>query len=215
MKVALLYFDSVLPENISSNDILASRLLESKVPSSSSSVSWNVPSCSCVTRTTFSKVVSKTFVEELKPFTVPVWVVNVFAFAKVPLTSLRTKWALSDKSGGLLDLKSKPWSSILIDFIEPISSVTARSFAPVPVVVDIETVGSDVYPTPPPEMWALCIEPDSELTPRFSKVSNSKTILSFVSPSITVVWVSCCSKFKQFSVTIWWQAFVDDESVPS
>ena len=96
---------------ISSNDILASRLLESKVPSSSSSVSWNVPSCSCVTRTTFSKVVSKTFVEELKPFTVPVWVVSVFAFAKVPVTSLRTKWALSVRSGGLVDLKSKPWSS--------------------------------------------------------------------------------------------------------
>ena len=89
-------------------------------------------------------MVSKTFVEELNPFTVPVWVVSVFAFAKVPVISLRIKWALSVRSGGLVDLKSKPWSSILIDFTEPISSVTERSFAPVPVVVDIVTVGSDV-----------------------------------------------------------------------
>ena len=72
---------------ISSNDILASKLFESKVPSSSSNVSWNVPSCSWVTRTTFSNVVSKTFVEELNPFTVPVWVFNVFAFAKFPVKS--------------------------------------------------------------------------------------------------------------------------------
>ena len=74
----------------------------SRLPCSNCIPSWKVPVCSCSTLITFSNVVSRTFVFASQPFTVPVWVVKVFVFAKVPVTSLRTKWALNVASGGLV-----------------------------------------------------------------------------------------------------------------
>ena len=54
------------------------------------SPSLKVPVCSCVVLITFSNVVSRTWVFASQPLTVPVCVVRVFAFAKVPVTSFKT-----------------------------------------------------------------------------------------------------------------------------
>ena len=54
---------------------------------------------SCSTRITFSNSVSRTFVFESNPLTVPTWEDNVLPDAKVPDTSLRTKWALGVTAG--------------------------------------------------------------------------------------------------------------------
>ena len=70
------------------------------VPSSNVIPSLKVPACSWVVLTTFSNVVSRICVLASQPLTVPVWVVRVFAFAKVPVTSFKTKWALRVASGG-------------------------------------------------------------------------------------------------------------------
>ena len=53
---------------------------------------------------TFSKVVSRMFFVESQDLIVPVCVVKVLFAAKVPVTSLTTKWALTDKSGELSSL---------------------------------------------------------------------------------------------------------------
>ena len=69
------------------------------VPASNVIPSLKVPVCSWVVLITFSNVVSRTWVFASQPLTVPVWVVRVFAFAKVPDTSFKTKWALRVASG--------------------------------------------------------------------------------------------------------------------
>ena len=58
------------------------------------------------------------------------------------------------------------------------SVVVASNLVPVPVVLVTVTVGKSVYAAPPSFTNTFCIEPDSEDTERFAKVSNSKTIWS-------------------------------------
>ena len=115
----------------------------SKLPCSNCMPSLNVPACSCWSLMTFSKVVSRTWVSLSKPLTTPVWVVREAAVAKVPVTSLRTKWALNVASGGLDVEYLKPLSVILIDLAAPISVVVAINLVPEPdVVFETLTVGS-------------------------------------------------------------------------
>ena len=116
----------------------------SSVPCSNS-IPWLLftPSVSCVTLTTSSKLVSRTCVEVSNPVIVPVWLVNVFPAAKVPVISLRTKCAVGNISGGSTTLYRKPPSVILNDWTPPISVVVAINFAPVPdVVFETLIVGS-------------------------------------------------------------------------
>ena len=56
------------------------------------------------------------------------------------------------------------------------SSVTPTIFAPVPDIVVILRVGISVYAPPPSDMCIFCMEPFSAVSPKFSNVSNSKTI---------------------------------------
>ena len=103
------------------------------------------PSLSCSILITSAKLVSSSWVEVLNPLTVPVWLVKVLPAAKVPVTSLRTKWAVGSNSGGFIVLYLRPPSVILNDLAAPISFVVAISFAPVPDVVSVTaTVGSFV-----------------------------------------------------------------------
>ena len=81
--------------------------------------------------------------------------------------------------------------------IAPMSSVTPTIFAPVPDVVVILRVGISVYAPPPSDMCIFCIEPFSAVSPKFSKVPNSKTIWS-----VDVVCASDCSKSSPSSVII-------------
>ena len=62
--------------------------------------------------------------------------------ANVPDGSLTIKVCLNVTSGGLLESKSKLPSLISIPFVLPISVVFARSFAPVPDVLVIVSVGN-------------------------------------------------------------------------
>ena len=67
----------------------------------------------------------------------------------------------------------------LILFIDPIpADETGKSFAPVPLVVEILViVGSFVYPKPPLISLTSVIEPFSVPTPRLANVPSSRTIL--------------------------------------
>ena len=69
-------------------------------------------------------------------------VVKVLPEANVPDGFLTTKFALNVTSGGLLESKSKLPSLISIPLALPISVVLARSFAPVPDVLVIVSVGN-------------------------------------------------------------------------
>ena len=174
---------------------------------SSNSIPWlKVPSCSCSTLITFSNVVSNTFVSESNPCTVPTWEVKVLFFENVPDTSLTTKCAIGDNSGGLDELYLNPLSLTLTDWIAPISFVTESKDAPVPVVVVTVIEGKSAYPSPPLVTCAFCIAPASVAL----NVADSKTIWS-----VGVVCVSDSSKSRPSSVRIVWFSSVPSESVPS
>ena len=111
------------------------------VPLSSWIPSLKVPSCSCVSLITSSKVVSRTFFVASQDLTVPVCVVKVFAAANVPDTSLTIKWARIVASGGFALLYLNPVLFTLRLFTAPISVVVAKSFAEEPPVVVTPTVG--------------------------------------------------------------------------
>ena len=66
----------------------------------------------------------------------------------------------------------------MTDSAAPMSVVVASNLVPVPVVLVTVTVGKSVYAAPPSFTNTFCIEPDSEDTERFAKVSNSRTIWS-------------------------------------
>ena len=113
----------------------------------SNSIPWLLfaSSDSCVTLITSSKLVSRTWDDVSQLLIVPVWLVNVFPAAKVPVTSFKTKCAVGAISGGSITLYLKPPSVILKDCAAPISVVVVISFAPVPeVVFETLTVGSFV-----------------------------------------------------------------------
>ena len=84
--------------------------VSNSVPCSSWILSLKVLDCSCATLITFSNVVVSTFVSLSQDLIVPVWPdeVKVLPAAKVPVTSLRTKCALNDFSGGLLAVYLNP-----------------------------------------------------------------------------------------------------------
>ena len=96
---------------------------------------------------------------------------------------------------------------ILTDSTAPMSVVVASNLVPVPVVLVTVTVGKSVYATPPSCTNTFCIEPDSVVAERFSKVSNSRTIWS-----VTVLCVSGVSTTESVSMVC--PASVEELSVP-
>ena len=107
----------------------------------------------------------------LKLLTVPVnpEVVRVLPKAKVPLTSLSKKFALNFPSGATVYLK--PWLVIFTLSTTPISSVSARRAALVPVFDVTETVGNKEYPSPPSFTKTLEIAPVPIVPSSKAKVS--------------------------------------------
>tara|TARA_Y100000741_G_C18235985_1_gene551725 strand:+ start:280 stop:693 length:414 start_codon:yes stop_codon:yes gene_type:complete len=111
-----------------------------------------IPSSSAAsnsTLTTLSNEVFSTFVEESNDTIVPVCPdeLRVSRAAKVPVISLRTKFALNFISGS--EVYAKPGLVISTSPTDPILSVVAKSFVPVPETDVTVTVGSFEYPEPP------------------------------------------------------------------
>ena len=133
---------------VSSKIILVSVLSPPTLKESSSVI----PSSSATSNsvlTTLSNVVFNKFVEESNDTIVPVCPdeARVFPAAKVPVTSLRIKFALNFISGS--EVYAKPGLVSSISPTDPMLSVVASKLVPVPEVDVTVTVGSVVYPEPP------------------------------------------------------------------
>ena len=99
--------------------------------------------------TTLSNEVFNTLVEESKDTIVPVWPdeARVSLAAKVPVISLRTKFALNFGTGSAT--YAKPALVISTSPTDPMLSVVASKLVLVPEVDVTVTVGSFLYPEPP------------------------------------------------------------------
>ena len=111
-----------------------------------------IPSSSATSNsdlTTLSNEVFNTLVVSSKDTIVPVWPdeARVSLAAKVPVISLRTKFALKSEVGSAV--YAKPALVISTSLTAPMLSVVAKSFVLVPELDVTVTVGSLLYPEPP------------------------------------------------------------------